>query len=234
MDLLGMPIYNKHIHNKPKTKLDQVLDRVKQVKPIPVNESVVLFEKYRPVTFNEILGQDEIIAKVMKNLNNLPHMIFEGAAGVGKTTLVHVISNELNAELLELNSSDERGIDVIRGKVMDFIRHLSFNSQLKIVFFDEADSMTVDAQNSLRAIIEKYSSRVRFVFACNDINKIIRPLKSRCKTFHFNVIDCVDVKKRLRFIADSENISISDMDLNEIAIGSEGDFRHGINELQTY
>lgn len=210
---------------KPLDQIIQKLDRP--------NNNTVLFEKYRPVTFNEIIGQDDIINKVKNKLNNLPHMILEGKAGIGKTTLVKVICNEINATLLELNSSDERGIDIIRGKVLNFIKHKAMDNSLKIVFFDEADSMTFDAQNSLKAIIEKYSTTTRFIFACNDIRKIIDPLKSRCKVFHFNEIDPDSMKKRLLEIIDNEHISISDYDLGIIIKDSEGDFRRALNELQT-
>ncbi len=210
-----------------KTELDQVLDKQKSQ-----DLNTVWFEKYRPVTFDEIIGQKKIVNSIKRNLNNLPHLILEGKAGIGKTTLVRVLTNELQATLLELNSSDERGIDIIRGKVSNFIKHASMNKSLKIVFFDEADSMTSEAQMSLRAIIEKHSTKTRFIFACNNIKKIIEPLKSRCKTFHFDNIDLVDMYKRLKEIINSENITITDQELNEIVNNSEGDFRKAINDLQ--
>jgi replication factor C small subunit len=193
----------------------------------------IWFEKYRPKTFNEILGQQDIIKTIKNKLNNLPHMILEGNAGIGKTSLVNVLVKELNCDMLELNGSDERGIDIIRGKVTTFIRHASFNKKVKIVFFDEADSMTPEAQLCLRTIIEKYSFNTRFIFACNDIKKIIEPLKSRCKTFSFKPITPEAMIERLKFIVDNEGISISEYKLKEIIDSSHGDFRKAINELQS-
>ena len=214
---------------EPKTIIDNIIEIQGDKK-----HYTVWFEKYRPVTFDEIIGQEKTIMSIKRNLNNLPHMILEGKAGIGKTTLVKVICNEINATLLELNSSDERGINIIRGKVTDFIRHSSFNNSLKIVFFDEADSMTSEAQESLKAIIEKHSTKTRFIFACNDIKRIIDPIKSRCKTYHFESIDPYEMHKRLKHIIEAEHLTITDNELNKIIEDSEGDFRRAINELQTY
>lgn len=198
------------------------------------NNGTVWFEKYRPVTFDEIVGQKEIVAKVKSKLNNLPHMILEGIAGTDKTTLVKVISNEINAKVLELNSSDNRGIETIRGTVMNFVKHSMDKNRLKIVFFDEADGMTSDAQDSLKAIIEKYSHSTRFIFACNNEKKIIDPIQSRCKTYHFKPINSDEMRTRLKHIVECENVNINNVDLDELINDSDGDFRSAINELQSY
>lgn len=224
-DTMQIPlIIEKPLIQKPELK--------PELKTNIINNNI-WFEKYRPKTFNEILGQHEIVKTIQNKINNLPHMILEGRVGIGKTTLVTVLVKELGCDMLELNGSDERGIDIIRGKVLTFIRHLSFNKKIKIVFFDEADSMTSEAQLCLRTIIEKYSFNTRFIFACNDIKKLIEPLKSRCKTFSFKPITPEDMIKRLRFIISNENLSISEYQLKEIIDNSKGDFRKAINDLQS-
>ena len=202
----------------------------------------IWFEKYRPKAFNEIVGQDQIINSIMAKLNNLPHMILEGKAGTGKTSIIRLIAKQLNADVLELNSSDERGINTIRkdkkipnsGRVSDFIRNASIQGTLKIVFFDEADGMTSEAQDCLKAMIEKYSSRVRFIFACNDIKKIIEPIKSRCKAYHFEPCSIDSIVKRLKQIAAFEHLNIPESTLNKIADDSQGDMRKAINDLQAW
>ena len=201
---------------------------------------MVLFEKYRPQDFNSILGQKEIVDSVKNHLRNLPHMILKGTPGTGKTTLVNVIAKELGAELLVLNSSDDRGINTIRkdskipksGRVMDFIRHSDFTGRLKIVFFDEADGMTPEAQDCLKAIIEKYSFKVRFIFACNNIGKIIDPIKSRCKEYQFKKIDAADMLLRLQYINEQEHLGVNKEYLQRITLEADGDLRKAINLLQ--
>lgn len=201
-----------------------------------LKENNVWFEKHRPQTFEEIVGQDEIINVIIPRLDNLTHMIFEGKAGTGKTTTAQVIAKTINADFMELNSSEERGLDTVRGKITNFCRHLSFNdAPYKILFLDEADNMTNDAQAALRPIIEKYSHNCRFIIGCNYIDKIIPPIKdSRCKIYRFKPINNNDVVKRLRLIAERENIhmSISEKDYVEIAENSRGDMRKAINKLQ--
>lgn len=221
------------------TNLDQAFDP--EIKTLNQAFGTVWFEKYRPTNFNEIVGQDEIIINILEHINNIPHMILEGDAGTGKTTIVNLISKELNAKMLVLNSSEDRGINTIRkdtkipksGRVIDFIKHADITGRPKIVFFDEADGMTTEAQDSLKAIIEKYSGAVRFIFACNNIDKIIKPIKSRCKIYHFKPIETKDILTRLKQIVGREKIIISDEKLKGIADKSEGDFRRAINELQT-
>jgi len=201
-----------------------------------MKENNVWFEKHRPQTFDEIIGQDEIIQIIIPRLNNITHMIFEGKAGTGKTTTAQVIAKTINADFMELNSSEERGIETVRGKITSFCRHLSFNNApYKIIFLDEADSMTTEAQAALRPIIEKYSHNCRFIIGCNYIDKIIPPIRdSRCKVYRFRPINTEDVIKRLRVIAERENIhlSINEKDYKEIAENSRGDMRKAINKLQ--
>lgn len=200
-----------------------------------MNSGNVWIEEYRPQSFDEIVGQDEIITAIQNRLPNVPHMIFEGKAGTGKTSTAKVIANTINADFMELNSSEERGIDVVRGKIMSFCKHLGLNSDVpKILFLDEADGITPIAQESLRPVIEKYSSNVRFIFGCNDLNKIIVPIQSRCKVYRFKPVNINAIIKRLRFIAEQENITlvVVDGDYKAIAEHSHGDMRKAINDLQ--
>lgn len=199
----------------------------------------VWVEKYRPKSFDEIVGQDEIVNAVSEAIKkgNLSNLIFEGKAGTGKTTMAKAIANELDAEFMELNSSEERGIEIVRGKITTFVKHLSFNSQIKICFLDEADSMTTDAQMCLRPIMEKYTHNCRFIIGCNYVDKIIAPIRdSRCKVYRFKPVDKKAVLKRLQFIAEKENIFVSmsekDRALTEISERCRGDVRKAINDLE--
>jgi len=198
-------------------------------------ENDIWIEKYRPKEFKEIVGQDDIIQTIQTRLNNLPHLILEGKAGTGKTTCSQVIANSINADFMELNSSEERGIDTVRGKIMSYCKHLSFNqAPYKILFLDEMDSMTSDAQMALRPMMEKFSHNCRFIIGCNYLDKIIQPIRSRCKIYRFQPIDTKSIIKRLQYIAEKENIyvSMSEKDFEELAERSRGDMRKAINDLQ--
>lgn len=202
----------------------------------------IWIEKYRPKEFSEIVGQDEIIKAIqsrvsnMPHLCNLPHLIFEGKAGTGKTTTAEVIAKTLDTDFMPLNSSEERGIEIVRGKIKDFCRHLSFHVEapFKILFLDEMDSMTTDAQLALRPMMEKYAHNTRFVIGCNYLDKIIQPIISRCKVYRFKPIDEENIIERLKYIAEKENIYISmaEEDFKELAEHSRGDMRKAINSLQ--
>jgi len=196
----------------------------------------IWIESYRPKEFKEIVGQDDIIQAIQTKINNLPHLIFEGKAGTGKTTTAKIIANTINADFMELNSSEERGIDTVRGKIMSFAKHLSFNvsAPYKILFLDEMDSMTSEAQLALRPLMEKYAHNVRFIIGCNYLDKIIQPIISRCKIYRFKPIDTKSIIKRLQYIAEKENIyvSMSEKDFEELAERSRGDMRKAINDLQ--
>ena len=144
-------------------------------------------EKYRPTIFSEIVGQDEIIKRVqsLTNTLNIPHLLFAGPAGIGKSTLALVIVKELfkadwKENYLELNASDERGINVVREKVKSFARTKSLgNIPFKVIFLDEADALTPEAQQALRRTMENYSANCRFILSCNYSSKIIDPIQSR-------------------------------------------------------
>jgi replication factor C small subunit len=204
-------------------------------------ESLTIWtEKYRPDKFEDVVGQDEIIKRV-KNLTNslnIPHMLFAGPAGTGKSTLAIIVAKELFKEFwkenyLELNASDARGIDVIRQEVKNFARTKSLGSvPFKIIFLDEADALTREAQQALRRTMENFTSTCRFILSCNYSSKIIDPIQSRCVVFRFKLLEKKDIEKRIKLIAEREKISIDEKAIEAIYEGSEGDCRRAINLLQ--
>jgi len=204
-------------------------------------ESEIWTEKFRPKNFDEIVGQSDIIKRVhsLTNSMNIPHMLFAGPAGVGKSTLALIVVRELFGErwkenYLELNASDERGIDVIRQKVKDFARTKAISSvPFKVIFLDEADALTNEAQNALRRTMENYTSNCRFILSCNYSSKIIDPIQSRCAVFRFRLLEKKDIEKIVRRISDREKLRIDDKAVEALFEVSEGDCRRVINLLQT-
>jgi len=198
-------------------------------------------EKYRPKTLSDIVNQTEIIGSLkalIANPADMPHLLFSGSAGVGKTTAAMCISNQILGEYakeytLELNASDERGIGMVREKVKKFSRFAGMaDAPFKLIILDEADEMTNDAQTALRRIIEDTAQYCRFILIANNISKIIEPIQSRCATFKFTTIPEEDVIDRLGDIAKKEKIKFDKKGLKAICEYSEGDMRHAINLLQ--
>jgi len=204
-------------------------------------ESAIWTEKYRPSVFSEIVGQDNILKRVesLTNTLNIPHLLFAGPAGIGKSTLALVIVKELFKEnykenYLELNASDERGINVVREKVKGFARTKSLgNVPFKVIFLDEADALTPEAQQALRRTMENYSSSCRFILSCNYSSKIIDPIQSRCAIFRFKLLEKKDIEKVIKKIAEKENLTINSDAMEIIYEGGEGDCRRSINILQS-
>jgi replication factor C subunit 2/4 len=200
-------------------------------------------EKYRPNKLNDIVGNDEIIRRLMviSKEGNIPNIILSGPSGLGKTTSIHCLARELLKDdydkgVLEINASDSRGIEIVRNKIKMFAqKKTNFNGiKHKIVILDEADSMTAAAQQALRRTMEMYSTTTRFVFACNTSTKIIEPIQSRCAILRFTKLDNQDVKKRLEYIMREEGIEeiIKRDGLDAIIFLSDGDLRYAINTLQ--
>lgn len=198
-------------------------------------------EKYRPKTFDEVFGQSDTVPKVRAFVKamNLPHLLFVGPAGVGKTTLALVVARELYGEswrenVLELNASDERGIDVVRTKIKDFARTRSLGAvPFKLVYLDECDALTKEAQQALRRTMENYTQTCRFVLSCNYASKIIDPIQSRCAVFKFKPLNEAEVTNIVERMAKTEGLSIDAEATSALMHVSEGDVRRLQNVLQS-
>ncbi len=197
-------------------------------------------EKYRPQTLEEVVGQEEITDRLQSYVEtgNVPNLLFAGPAGVGKTTCAHAVARELYGErwrdnFTELNASDERGIDVVRDKIKNFARAAPVgDADYKLIFLDEADSLTRDAQPALRRTMEMYTNTCRFILSCNYSSNIIDPIQSRCTVFRFRSVDDEDLMRRLRYIADEEDVTVTGDGLKALAYVSQGDVRRAVNSLQ--
>jgi replication factor C small subunit len=198
-------------------------------------------EKYRPSKFEEVVGQEDIVKRV-KNLTqslNIPHLLFAGPAGTGKSTLALIIVKDLFKETwrdnyLELNASDERGIDVVRQKVKNFARTKSLSTvPFKVIFLDEADALTKEAQQALRRTMENFTNTCRFILSCNYSSKIIDPIQSRCALFRFKLLEKKDVERRIVKIAEAEGLELQEGTGEALYEASEGDMRRVINLIQS-
>ncbi len=204
-------------------------------------ESALWTEKYRPSDFSEIKGQKEIVKRVKAFVEqqNLPHLLFAGPAGVGKSTLALVVARKLfgkewRRNFLELNASDTRGIDTIRLNVKDFARTRAIGDfPFKIIFLDEADALTREAQQALRRTMENYTQTCRFILSCNFSSKIIEPIQSRCVVFRFRHLDKKEIMEIIEKIAKDENIRIDEKAKEALYEISEGDCRKLENILQS-
>ena len=199
-------------------------------------------EKYRPTKLSEIINQTEIIGSLkalIKDPTDMPHLLFSGSAGVGKTTTALCLSRQILGSnynlnsILELNASDERGIGMVREKVKKFSKWSGFaDIPFKIIILDEADEMTSDAQTALRRIIEDAAKICRFILIANNVSKIIEPIQSRCAAFKFTSVSEQDVIARLEEIAKKEKVKTDKKGLKAIYEYTDGDLRHAINLMQ--
>jgi len=200
----------------------------------------IWIEKYRPKKLNEVAGQRHIIERLQAYVasKNVPHLIFSGPAGTGKTTSAIALSKELYGETWrqnfnELNASDERKLEHVRGKIKNIARTAPIGgSPFKIIFLDEADSLTPAAQAALRRTIEKYTHICRFIFSVNYSSKIIEPIQSRCTVFRFRPLQPEDIKNYMRKIARKEKLEITADGLETLIYVARGDLRKAINILQ--
>lgn len=204
------------------------------------NTTMIWIEKYRPVTLADIVGQDEIVERLQSYVKtgNLPHLLFTGSAGVGKTTAAVALAREFfreswNLNFRELNASDERGIDVVRNQIKQFARTSPLGgATFKILFLDEADALTPDAQAALRRTMESYATTCRFILSCNYSSKIIDPIQSRCAIYRFRSLSGEAITKEILRIAEKEKISITEPAIQSIVYIAQGDMRKAINALQ--
>jgi len=204
-------------------------------------------EKYRPFKLDDIVNQKEIVESLknlMKEPAEMPHLLFTGPAGVGKTTTALCMSRQLLGEdwkrdTLELNASDERGIKMVRERVKEFAAVIKIRTterderKFRIIILDEADEMTSEAQTALRRIIEDSSETTRFVIICNYLSQIIEPIQSRCAIFRFKRIEKETVEDHLKWLCKKEGIKYDDKAISQIFDSTNGDLRHSINILQS-
>ncbi len=200
----------------------------------------IWIEKYRPSRLADIVGQDEIVERLASYVKakSLPHLLFTGSAGVGKTTAAVTLAKEFfqnnwQRNFREMNASDERGIDVVRNQIKEFARTMpDGDATFKILFLDEADALTTDAQAALRRTMETYAMTCRFILSCNYSSKIIDPIQSRCAIYRFRPLGGDAIREEVGRIASREGLTISPGALDAIVYIAQGDMRKAINAVQ--
>lgn len=198
-------------------------------------------EKYRPATLDDLTSHVEIkktLQKFMKD-ESFPHLLFHGPPGTGKTSTILACAHQLyepkqfGQMVLELNASDDRGIDIVRGKILNFASSRGMYNKFKLVILDEADQMTNDAQSALRRIVEKYADNARFCLITNYLNKIIPAIQSRCTRFRFGPLLPEQITPRMDWIIKSEGIKLTDGGRDAVCELARGDMRMVVNLLQS-
>lgn len=215
---------------------------MEQNKPDGSAQNLPWVEKYRPKSLDDLISHKDIISTINKFVHEdrLPHLLLYGPPGTGKTSTIlavahHIYSpKEFNSMVLELNASDDRGIGVVRGQILNFSSTRTiFKSGFKLVILDEADAMTQDAQNALRRVIEKFTENTRFCIVCNYLSKIIPALQSRCTRFRFGPLTSEQIVPRLDYVITQENLNVTEDGKKALMTLANGDMRKVLNVLQS-
>ncbi|RIA84540.1 putative RFC3-DNA replication factor C, 40 kDa subunit [Glomus cerebriforme] len=231
VDIEGMP-------SKNKGKGKAIVDR-----PTKHKEHLPWVEKYRPHTLSDLISLEYITSTLNKFINEgqFPHLLFYGPPGTGKTSTILACAKKLfgkdwNASVMELNASDERGIDMVREDIKGFAstrKLFSTGNEFKLVILDEADGLTNVAQNALRRIVEDYAKNVRFCFICNNVQRLNPALQSRCTRFRFRPLKQDKIRSRIEEIAMAENVNITEDGIQALLKLCAGDMRRVLNILQS-
>ncbi|KAH7921289.1 P-loop containing nucleoside triphosphate hydrolase protein [Leucogyrophana mollusca] len=204
------------------------------------DENLPWVEKYRPVTLDDVVSHKDITTTIDKFIekNRLPHLLFYGPPGTGKTSTIlavarRIYGSEYRKQILELNASDDRGIDVVREQIKQFAETRTlFAKGYKLIILDEADMMTQAAQAALRRVIEQYTKNVRFCIICNYVNKIAPAIQSRCTRFRFSPLPIPEVEKRVNSVVEAERVNLTADGKKALLKLSKGDMRRALNVLQ--
>ena len=205
-----------------------------------MTDNITLLEKYQPDTLKSVYGHDTIrrILMSMVKQRNIPHLMFTGSPGNGKSTTAMALIRDLYGDDYKFNyvkfdASTDRGIDVVRGKIKDLTKYKSLNHPFKIILLEESDELTPNAQFALREIMLNNQEITRFIFVNNNLNKVIPPIQDRCQIFRFASLRAGDITDHLKLISDSEGITITNTQIHKIADLADGSMRNAVNALQT-
>jgi replication factor C small subunit len=196
-------------------------------------------EKYRPKSLSEVIGQERVVKRLVEWIKqgSIPNMLFAGPAGIGKTTIALALARDMYGDtwrqnFKELNASDDRGIGIVRGQIKDFASMIPLGADFKIIFLDESDALTPEAQQALRRTIERYAGVCRFILSANYSSRIIEPIQSRCAVFRLRGLSEKECIKYLQRITAGEKIQADQDSLKAVYEVSEGDLRKSTNILQ--